>query len=42
MNYLEERGISNQFAERMIIFFTSYEHKLYVNLLKGMKAFVEK
>lgn len=42
MNYLEERGISNQFADKMIEFCTSYEHKLYVNLLKGMKSFVER
>lgn len=42
MNYLEERGISNEFAEKLVTFFTCYEHKLYVNLLKGMKFFVEK
>jgi len=42
MNYLEERGVSNDFADKMIGFFTSYEHKLYISLLKGMKSFVEK
>ncbi|KAG8200192.1 hypothetical protein JTE90_024975 [Oedothorax gibbosus] len=42
MNYLEERGISNDFADKMIVFFTSYEHQLYINLLKGMKSFIEK
>lgn len=42
MNYLEERGISNDFADKMVEFFTSYEHKLYIGLLKDMKKFVEK
>jgi len=42
MNYLEERGVSNEFADKMIAFFTAYEHKLYVSLLRGMKLFVEK
>ncbi|XP_035216276.1 complement component 1 Q subcomponent-binding protein, mitochondrial-like [Stegodyphus dumicola] len=42
MNYLEERGISNEFADKMIAFFTSYEHQLYIRFLQGMKSFVEK
>ncbi|GFS55698.1 complement component 1 Q subcomponent-binding protein, mitochondrial [Nephila pilipes] len=42
MNYLEERGITNDFADKLIVFFTSYEHKLYVKLLQGMKSFIEK
>ncbi|XP_054711937.1 complement component 1 Q subcomponent-binding protein, mitochondrial-like [Uloborus diversus] len=42
MNYLEERGISNDFADEMGKFFTAYEHKLYISLLQGMKSFVEK
>ncbi|XP_015923518.1 complement component 1 Q subcomponent-binding protein, mitochondrial [Parasteatoda tepidariorum] len=42
MNYLEERGISNEFADQLIAFFTQYEHQLYVNFLQGMKTFVEK
>lgn len=42
MNYLEERGITNDFADKMIAFFTSYEHKLYVKFLQSMKSFVEK
>ncbi|GFQ86324.1 complement component 1 Q subcomponent-binding protein, mitochondrial [Trichonephila clavata] len=42
MNYLEERGITNDFADKMMSFFTSYEHKLYVKLLQNMKSFIEK
>ncbi|KAF8787488.1 complement component 1 Q subcomponent-binding protein, mitochondrial-like [Argiope bruennichi] len=42
MNYLEERGITNDFADKMMAFFTSYEHKLYISLLQKMKSFVEK
>ncbi|GFS58883.1 complement component 1 Q subcomponent-binding protein, mitochondrial [Trichonephila inaurata madagascariensis] len=42
MNYLEERGITNDFADKMMLFFTSYEHKLYIKLLQNMKSFIEK
>uniref|UniRef100_T1J6E2 Complement component 1 Q subcomponent-binding protein, mitochondrial n=1 Tax=Strigamia maritima TaxID=126957 RepID=T1J6E2_STRMM len=40
MNTLEERGISNEFAEKLSEFCTSYEHKLYIKLLESLKAFV--
>jgi complement component 1 Q subcomponent-binding protein len=39
MNLLEERGISNQFAEKLMEFSTSYEHKLYIGLLERLKSF---
>ncbi|KOX70403.1 Complement component 1 Q subcomponent-binding protein, mitochondrial [Melipona quadrifasciata] len=39
MNYLEEKGISNEFAEKMIELSTSYEHTAYVSLLEGLSKF---
>jgi len=40
MNLLEERGISSEFAEKLVEFTTSYEHKLYISLLENLKSFV--
>ncbi|GAB6028620.1 hypothetical protein CHUAL_004457 [Chamberlinius hualienensis] len=40
MNYLEERGISNQFAEKLIEYATAYEHKQYISLLENVKSFL--
>ncbi|OQR70564.1 complement component 1 Q subcomponent-binding protein [Tropilaelaps mercedesae] len=42
MNLLEERGITNEFADQLIDFSTSYEHNLYINLLEKLKDFVSK
>ncbi|XP_076234446.1 complement C1q binding protein P32 [Calliopsis andreniformis] len=39
MNYLEEKGISNEFAEKLIELSTSYEHTAYVSLLEGLSKF---
>ncbi|XP_012542024.1 complement component 1 Q subcomponent-binding protein, mitochondrial [Monomorium pharaonis] len=39
MNYLEEKGISNEFAEKLIDLSTSYEHTAYVSLLEGLSKF---
>lgn len=39
MNYLEEKGISNEFAEKLIQLSTSYEHTAYVSLLEGLSNF---
>ncbi|XP_017757415.1 PREDICTED: complement component 1 Q subcomponent-binding protein, mitochondrial [Eufriesea mexicana] len=39
MNYLEEKGISNEFAEKLIEFSTNYEHTAYVSLLEGLSKF---
>ncbi|XP_011172302.1 complement component 1 Q subcomponent-binding protein, mitochondrial [Solenopsis invicta] len=39
MNYLEEKGISNEFAEKLINLSTSYEHSAYVSLLEGLSKF---
>jgi len=42
MNMLEERGVSNEFADQMVEFCTSYEHSQYIALLDGLKQFVSK
>ncbi|XP_071648285.1 complement component 1 Q subcomponent-binding protein, mitochondrial isoform X1 [Temnothorax longispinosus] len=39
MNYLEEKGISNEFAEKLIDLSTCYEHTAYVSLLEGLSKF---
>ncbi|XP_037092234.1 complement component 1 Q subcomponent-binding protein, mitochondrial-like [Pollicipes pollicipes] len=40
MNMLEERGVSNEFAQKLSDFCTEYEHKCYIALLEGMRGFV--
>jgi len=40
MNMLEERGITNEFVEKMSDFATDYEHKLYINLLGQLQGFL--
>ncbi|PSN32221.1 hypothetical protein C0J52_17013 [Blattella germanica] len=40
MNLLEERGISNDFVEKLSNFSTAYEHSLYIALLENTKKFV--
>lgn len=40
MNLLEERGISNEFVEKLSDFSTAYEHSLYIALLENTKKFV--
>lgn len=42
MNYLEEKGISNEFAEKIIDLSTNYEHTAYVSLLEGLAKFTAK
>lgn len=39
MNYLEEKGISNEFAEKLIELSTNYEHSAYISLLEGLSKF---
>jgi len=41
MNMLEERGITNEFAEKMSEFCTEYEHDLYVDLLRRLQSFYQ-
>jgi len=40
MNLLEERGISNEFTDKLSDFCTDYEHQLYVSLLTRLQTFV--
>lgn len=39
MNYLEEKGISNEFVEKLSDFSTLYEHHQYINLLEKLSNF---
>lgn len=39
MNFLEEKGISNEFAEKLSDFSTAYEHSAYISLLEGISKF---
>jgi len=40
MNYLEERGINNDFADNLSRYATFYEHTQYVSLLQKLRDFV--
>lgn len=42
MNYLEEKGISNEFAEKLTELSTNYEHTAYIGLLEGLSRFTQK
>ncbi|XP_011696923.1 PREDICTED: complement component 1 Q subcomponent-binding protein, mitochondrial [Wasmannia auropunctata] len=42
MNYLEEKGVSNEFAEKLIEMSTSYEHTAYISLLEGLLKFTSR
>ncbi|XP_073956158.1 complement component 1 Q subcomponent-binding protein, mitochondrial-like isoform X2 [Choristoneura fumiferana] len=39
MNLLEEKGISNEFAQKLSDFSTGYEHAAYISLLEGISKF---
>ncbi|XP_022920012.1 complement component 1 Q subcomponent-binding protein, mitochondrial isoform X2 [Onthophagus taurus] len=39
MNYLEEKGISNEFVEKLSDYSTAYEHSAYIGLLEGLSKF---
>jgi len=39
MNYLEEKGISNEFAEKLVDLSTNYEHTAYISLLEALSKF---
>ncbi|XP_014240632.1 complement component 1 Q subcomponent-binding protein, mitochondrial isoform X1 [Cimex lectularius] len=40
MNMLEDKGISNEFVEKLTEFSTAYEHKSYISLLENVQQFV--
>jgi complement component 1 Q subcomponent-binding protein len=39
LNYLEEKGISNEFVHKLSEFSTTYEHSAYIGLLEGLSKF---
>lgn len=39
MNFLEEKGVSNEFVEKLSEFSTAYEHAAYISLLEGLSKF---
>lgn len=42
MNYLEEKGISNEFVDKLSNLSTAYEHASYINLLSEVQKFTNK
>ncbi|XP_056631256.1 complement component 1 Q subcomponent-binding protein, mitochondrial isoform X1 [Diorhabda sublineata] len=40
MNYMEEKGISNEFVEKLSKYSTAYEHASYIGMLEGLSKFV--
>ncbi|XP_014664967.1 PREDICTED: complement component 1 Q subcomponent-binding protein, mitochondrial-like [Priapulus caudatus] len=40
MNFLDERGVKNDFSDKLVQYATAYEHKLYIGLLEKLKGFV--
>jgi len=41
MNMLEERGVTNEFVEKMSEYATTFEHSLYINMLSKLQKFVQ-
>eukprot|EP00088_Acartia_fossae_P058875 TRINITY_DN6938_c0_g1_i1.p1 TRINITY_DN6938_c0_g1~~TRINITY_DN6938_c0_g1_i1.p1 ORF type:complete len:242 (+),score=71.51 TRINITY_DN6938_c0_g1_i1:34-759(+) len=41
MTMLEERGVDNEFAERLSEWCSAHEHGLYINLLQGLEKFAK-
>lgn len=39
MNFLEEKGVSNDFVEKLSEFSTEYEHQSYISLLESLSGF---
>lgn len=39
MNFLEEKGVSNEFVEKLSEFSTAYEHQSYISLLESLSSF---
>ncbi|KAF2880950.1 hypothetical protein ILUMI_25231 [Ignelater luminosus] len=42
LNYLDEKGITNEFVEKLSEYSTAYEHSAYISLLEGLSKFVSK
>jgi len=39
LNYLDEKGITNEFIEKVSQYSTAYEHSAYISLLEGLSKF---
>ncbi|KAF5278862.1 hypothetical protein FQR65_LT03551 [Abscondita terminalis] len=39
LNYLDEKGITNEFVQKLSDYSTAYEHSAYVSLLEGLSKF---
>lgn len=42
MNLLDEKGVSNDFVEKLSDFATAYENHLYINMLQNIQKFTSK
>ncbi|RZF37806.1 hypothetical protein LSTR_LSTR007168 [Laodelphax striatellus] len=42
MNFLADKGITNEFVEKLSEFSTIYEHNLYISFLEGLRKFSSK
>lgn len=42
MNVLDEKGVSNEFVEKLSDFATAYENHLYINMLQNIQKFATK
>lgn len=42
LNYLEEKGISNEFVEKLSKYSTAFEHSAYIGLLESLSKYVSK
>lgn len=40
MNFLDSRGIGNEFVDNLVDYATYYEHTRFISLLSGIKSFV--
>uniref|UniRef100_A0AAR5PI38 Complement component 1 Q subcomponent-binding protein, mitochondrial n=2 Tax=Dendroctonus ponderosae TaxID=77166 RepID=A0AAR5PI38_DENPD len=40
LNYLEEKGLTNEFVDKLSEYSTAYEHSAYIGLLEGLSKFV--
>ncbi|KAL1517671.1 hypothetical protein ABEB36_001406 [Hypothenemus hampei] len=40
LNYLEEKGLTNEFVDKLSSYSTAYEHSAYIGLLEGLSKFI--
>ena len=41
MNQLEERGVTQEFADNLSNYCSAYEHSLYIKMLEEIQSFVK-